>query len=152
MTVGTGHVTNLQLASNSLSGSLSSLSFSLLPQLQEFSIPFNTLSGPLPVNLLTGLTELKVFNVFNNLGISGTLPPTIFTGLTNIDTIALSHNQISGTLPPTLLSGLTNLLDFEAADNLLTGPIPSDFFSGLTNIAAVYLYNNQISGPFPILP
>lgn len=119
----------LQLANNNLSGSLSSLSFSLLPELQELRLPFNTLNGPLPVNLLTGLTELKVFNVFNNLGISGTLPPTLFSGLTNLNIIALSHNQISGTLPPTLLSGLTNLVDFEAADNLLTGPIPSDFFT-----------------------
>lgn len=152
VTVGTGHVTIVQLVGNNLSGSLSGLSFSLLPQLQELRLPFNTLNGPLPVNLLTGLTELKVFNVFNNLGISGTLPPTLFSGLINLNTIALSHNQISGTLPPTLLSGLTNLVDFEAADNLLTGPIPSDFFTGLTNIASVYLYENLLTGPFPILP
>ncbi|NDJ09648.1 MAG: hypothetical protein EBY17_00425 [Acidobacteriia bacterium] len=158
-----GAVTGIILPTNSLTGSIPSLTG--LPNLQEFAVSSNQLTGIIPslsgltnlqifdatvnqltgsIPALTGLTSLKRFDVYSNQ-LTGIIPA--LTGLTNLQQLWVGSNKLTGSIPA--LTGLTNLQEFYVGSNQLTGSIPS--LTGLTNLQDFYVSSNQLTGSIPSL-
>jgi uncharacterized protein (TIGR03437 family) len=135
-----GAVTGIILPTNSLTGSIPSLTG--LPNLQEFAVSSNQLTGIIPA--LTGLTNLQHFWVGSNK-LTGSIPA--LTGLTNLSFFDVYSNQLTGIIPA--LTGLTSLGAFYVYANQLTGAIPS--LTGLTNLVDFQVYSNQLTGSIPAL-
>jgi len=139
--VGQTTVTNIDLHTNNLTGSLPA-TLNSLTGLVSFRAYNNQLTGPIPS--LAGLTNLASFYAFNNQ-LTGPIPS--LAGLTNLADFGVDNNQLTGSIPS--LAGLTNLAAFWVNNNQLTGPIPS--LAGLTSLAAFWVNNNQLTGPIPSL-
>lgn len=135
---------NLTLSHNKLSGTLPNNIFSDISQFLKFNLNNNKLSGPLPRSL-SSTQSIGTFNLSNNL-FSGTLPDWIHGGAGNSLFIDLSNNRISGPIPdlPTTLSSKNHALNLN--NNVLTGPIPNGIFLNYDNI---YIQNNKLSGNIP---
>ena len=129
-----GKVTQLNLPSKNLSGSLPS-SLSNLTGLTTLYLFSNQLTGTIPT-LPTGLIVLGLAN--NQL--TGTIP-TLPANLTQLN---LFTNQLSGAVPA-LPSGLT---DLDLTFNQLSGTLPT-LPTGLTKL---WISSNQLSGTIPTLP
>ncbi|GLJ16648.1 hypothetical protein SUGI_0285750 [Cryptomeria japonica] len=104
-----GSLTNLDLSSNSLSGTIPKDLCKWLPFLVQIDLSSNQFTGPIPPEL---------------------------ANCTYLDVLHLNDNQLSGSIPWEL-TRLERLNDFNFANNMLTGPIPakwasnsSDLFSG----------------------
>jgi len=158
---GNSHVTRIDLNSNLLSGTLSSVGG--LVSLQALNAYNNQLTGSIPslselTNLqvvmlfgnqftglipsLSGLKNLQIFYVFSNQ-LTGPIPS--LSGLTSLRYFYANSNQLAGPIPS--LAGLANLEIFEVSNNLLTGSIPA--LSGLTKLNTFVVSNNKLSGPIP---
>ncbi|KAG5560019.1 hypothetical protein RHGRI_003336 [Rhododendron griersonianum] len=163
-----GKVTNVNLDSIGLRGTLFSLNFSLLPhlvkldlsnnliygtipsqisglsRLASLSVSINHLSGGIPseVAMLRSLIELDLS--MNNL--TGSIPSSIGI-LRNLTTLYLYKNSLSGSIPQEvgMLRSLTVLLLYT---NNLTGSIPPSI-GNLRNLTMLYLYKNSLSGSIP---
>ena len=162
-----GHVTQLDLSGNNLSGPLPPEIGDLI-HLERLRLFKNTLSGPIP-------PEIGKLAKVRNLALSsnefeGPIPPEI-GGLVNADTIFLSKNHLSGPIPseigkleslerlalfenqltgplPSSLGNLKNLVTLSLAYNSLSGPIPATF-GNLSSLEQLLLFDNQLTGPLP---
>jgi Leucine-rich repeat (LRR) protein len=161
------HVSELNLASNNLSGAIPP-ELGGLSNLQGLSLSGNQLSGAIPPEL-GGLSELQSLSLGNNqlsggippeLGdlsnleylyltlnqLSGAIPPEL-GDLSNLEILALYSNQLSGAIPPEL-GDLSNLVWLFLDRNQLSGAIPPEL-GGLSNLEILYLWDNQLSGSIP---
>ena len=135
-TDGSGHVTELRLPDNRLSGSIPDLS--ALTNLTTLYLYQNQLAGQIPaLRTLTNLTHLAL----NNNRLSGPIPD--LSALTNLTALYLYQNQLTGLIPD--LRALTNLTILALNHNQLTGPIPD--LSALTNLAELVLTGNDLCLP-----
>jgi hypothetical protein len=128
----------------------------------------NGLSGPLPPEI-GDVTNLRVIRMFNNQ-LSGSLPPELgslsslmeldlgfngFSGeiaaelgsLTNLTWLWLSGNELSGAIPAEL-GDLEQLKQLNLASNRLSGSIPGEL-GKLKNLEGLDLSHNQLSGSIP---
>ena len=128
----------------------------------------NGLSGPLPAEL-ENLTNLRVIRMFNNQ-LSGSLSPKLgrlsslmeldlgrneFSGeipaelgsLTNLTWLWLSGNELSGAIPAQL-GDLEQLKQLNLASSRLSGSIPGEL-GKLKNLEGLDLSHNQLSGSIP---
>ena len=153
VTLSWGTVYTLRLINNNLSGPLTAngFTFSAFKNLYAIHFAGNFLTGNLPANTFSWLTEITSITFYSNQ-LSGTLPPNLFTWLSRVRYINFHTNQLSGVLPPTLLSGLTNLDTLYLNTNQFTGTLSSTFFSWLTKLNIISLYNNSLSWTFPTVP
>jgi len=133
----------LYLYGNQLSGNIPS-QIGNLNKLQYLYLYSNQLDGGIPPGLgnLSGLQYLSLSS--NQL--SGSIPPEI-GNLTNLISLYLYNNQLSGSIP-LHLGNLSELQDLLLYNNQLTGEIPSNL-GGLYNLLNLYLYGNQLSGSIP---
>ena len=120
----TGTLTNLitlDLSDNSLSGTIPELS--ALTQLQNLYLGDNQLSGAIPdwLGSLTGLQDLSLRD--NRL--TGPIPEEL-GDLTDLDALYLDNNRLTGTIPAELGS-LSGLDVTRFAGNALTGCVPDGF-------------------------
>ena len=120
----TGTLTNLitlDLSDNSLSGTIPDLS--ALTQLQNLYLGDNQLSGAIPdwLGSLTGLQDLSLRD--NRL--TGPIPEEL-GDLNQLDLLYLDDNQLSGAIPAAL-GGLSGLQATRFAGNALTGCVPNGF-------------------------
>ena len=138
-----GHVSDISLSSNQLSGTIPP-ELGNLTNLRSLYLYSNQLSGTIPPELgnLTNLYELWLSS--NQL--SGTIPPE-FGNLTKLWYLYLSSNQLSGTIP-TQLASLTNLWNLGLSSNQLSGTIPTQL-GNLTQLRGLFLGDNQLSGTIP---
>lgn len=135
------HVTQINLTSNNLTGSLPGLS--ALINLVRLDLYNNHLSGSIPS--LSGLSNIQFFSIpVNNL--TGTIPA--LSGLVSLSYFNVGTNQLSGPMPS--LVGLSNLDTFQVDRNQLTGPLPS--FAGLINLRAFRIAGNRFNGNMPTPP
>ncbi|XP_057514431.1 probable inactive receptor kinase RLK902 [Actinidia eriantha] len=119
---GDNHVVAVRLPGASLSGQVPAATVGNLTRLRTLSLRFNSLTGPLPSDLIS-CTELR------NLYLHG--------------------NRFSGDLPDFLFS-LRDLVRLNLAGNNFSGEIQSGF-NDLSRLRTLYLENNQLTGSIPEL-
>ena len=164
-----GSVSNLDLHSCSLRGTLRNLNFSSLPNLLTLNLYDNSLYGTIPINIgnlsklitylnfgfnhFTGvishqlgfLTSLSFLSLCSN-NFRGSIPHSI-GNLRNLTTLYLYSNKLSGSIPQEIgLLRSLNVLDL--SNNNLIGQIPSSI-SNLRNLTTLYLHTNKLSGSIP---
>ena len=138
-----GHVTELVLSDNGLSGTLPP-ELGDLTHLRVLRMVNNQLSGRLSPELgrLSSLMELDLgLNQF-----SGEIPAELGR-LTNLIGLNLSDNDLSGAIPAEL-GNLGQLKRLNLASNRLSGSIPSEL-GRLKNLNGLDLAHNQLSGSIP---
>jgi Leucine-rich repeat (LRR) protein len=138
-----GHVTQLNLGSNQLSGSIPS-QLGNLANLQWLYLYSNQLSGSIPPQL-SNLANLQGLWLYNNQ-LSGSIPPEL-GNLANLRELYLYSNQLSGSIPPQL-GNLANLQELLLDSNQLSGSIPPEL-GNLASLQGLWLYSNQLSGSIP---
>jgi hypothetical protein len=137
VTCGDGVVSELNLNSNNLVGTVPDLN---LPALYFLDLSYNQLNGNIPnFNNLYALGDLRL----NNNALSGTIPD--FSNTPFLYTLYLDNNLLTGTIPD--FSNLPSLFSLSLSANYLSGTIPS--FSDLPNLYILKLSANQLSGELP---
>ncbi|KAK9067179.1 hypothetical protein SSX86_014504 [Deinandra increscens subsp. villosa] len=126
-----------------LVGKLSSV-ISKLSELRILSLPFNDLSGEIPVEIW-GMEKLEVIDLEGNL-IHGNLE-SHFSGLRSLRVLNLGFNHISGEIPESL-SEIKGLQVLNLAGNRINGSIPT-FLERFEGLRGLYLSFNQLSGSIP---
>jgi Leucine-rich repeat (LRR) protein len=138
-----GHVKDLSLNNNQLSGSIPP-ELGNLASLERLYLQCNQLSGSIPPEL-GNLASLQVVFLYMNQ-LSGSIPPEL-GNLASLREVYLHSNKLSGSIPPQLGS-LANLAMFHLADNRLSGNIPPQL-GNLASLRYLYLNMNQLSGSIP---
>ena len=118
-----GHVTELELVSNQLSGEIP-LELGSLASLTDLLLFGNQLSGEIPSEL-GNVASLRWMNLGGNQ-LSGEIPPEAGK-LANLEWVGLAENRLSGEIPPEL-GKLADLTDLILDGNLLSGCVPSSLF------------------------
>ncbi|KAL3636551.1 LRR receptor-like serine/threonine-protein kinase rpk2 [Castilleja foliolosa] len=126
-----------------ISGKLSA-AVAKLTELRILSLPYNELSGEIPVSIW-GMEKLEVLDLEGNL-ISGRLPSN-FTGLKNLKVLNLGFNEMLGGIPSSL-SNCVGLQVLNLAGNQFNGSIPG-FVGRFRDLTGLYLSFNLLSGSIP---
>ena len=138
-----GHVTQLVLPDNNLSGPLPPEIGDLL-HLERLWLHGNALSGTIPPEI-GKLAKVRDLSLSSNQ-LEGPIPPEV-GGLASVDTLYLSINNLSGPIPMEI-GDLESLVTFALFKNQLTGPLPSSL-GKLKRLEELYLQDNRIDGPLP---
>ena len=138
-----GHVVELQLYYNELTGSLPP-EIEKLTHLKSLYLDANQLSGPLPPEI-GNLTELEVARLGKNQ-FSGSIPVEM-ADLKKLIFLELWGNQLSGEIPGEL-GNLSKLQELRLNSNQFTGDIPLDL-GNLMSLTHLNLSHNQLSGSIP---
>ena len=135
---GEGHITELRLWGNNLSGQIPT-ELSHLTSLKRLYLRGNYLTGTIPEEI-GSLTELEDLLLDDNQ-LTGNIPPEL-GNLTTLKLLYLDKNKLTGSVPPEL-GKLTYLESLEIDDNRLTGQLPYE----LTNLVVLEtLYFNGNDG------
>ncbi|GAA0176721.1 hypothetical protein Leryth_022762 [Lithospermum erythrorhizon] len=110
-------------------------------------LPAASLSGDIPANTLTNLTNLHTLSLRLN-HLSGPFPIDL-TKLTSLRNVFLQGNHFSGNLPSTLYL-MESLVRFSVSRNDFSGGI-NGVFDGLSRLRTLYLDDNEFSGEIPEL-
>ncbi|KAK4787362.1 hypothetical protein SAY86_011195 [Trapa natans] len=135
---------NLTLVADNLTGNIP-LEMAKLTSLRYLNISNNgLLNGSFPGEILTGMTELECFDVYNN-NFTGLLPAEL-GGLRKLRKLSLGGNYFSGEIPDAFTE-IESLEYFGVQGNNLSGRVPASF-SRLKNLRELYLgyYNNYTGG------
>ena len=127
-----GHVTQLTISDNQLSGSIPP-ELGNLTNLGKLYLDSNQLTGSIPPEL-GNLTNLSWLSLGRNQLI-GSIPPEL-GNLTNLSWLSLERNQLIGSIPVELCN-LTNLTSLGLSLNDLTGSIPQE----LDNLTKLTYFN-----------
>jgi Leucine-rich repeat (LRR) protein len=143
-----GHVVEIHLSSNTLTGSLPS-NLENLTHLQTLNLGIagstgNYITGTIPKEL-GNLLNLKKLILGGNEFI-GTIPKELGK-LINLHELYLWNNCLRGTIPNEL-SNLSNLQSINLAVNLFSGFIPA-WLGNLTNLESLGLAFNSFAGEIP---
>jgi len=138
-----GHVTQISLSNNNLTGSLPT-DINNLSYLQVFSVPFNHITGSIP-------TTYGSLPQLTNLGLSanqltGSIPSQL-GNLSQLQYLDLDRNQLTGSIPASL-GNFANIIHFSLSWNNLSGTIPTEL-GNLTNASTYYLDGNDLTGSIP---
>lgn len=126
-----------------LGGKLSPL-IGKLAELRALSLPYNDLSGVIPVEIW-GLQKLEVLDLGGNL-LTGKLPG-LFTGLRRLRVLNLGSNRLYGEIPVSL-SECGGLEVLNLAGNAVNGTVPG-FLGSFPKLQGVYLSQNRLTGAVP---
>jgi len=136
---------NLKLNSNQLSGSIPT-ELGDLSNLQYLILYANSLSGSIPTEL-GNLAKLRQLQLYNNSGMSGGIP-TELGNLSSLQWLTLYNNQLGGSIPPEL-GNLSSLQYLFLSGNQLSGNIPPEL-GNLSSLRSLDLTNNQLNGSIPL--
>ncbi len=115
------------------------------PNLQEFDVSGNRVTGSIPDNFRT-LRRLTVLAAGNNR-LSGTLPIQTLQSLDSLRTLNLGGNSFTGSIPAEL-SQLRRLRVLSLRANQLTGTLPESL-SSLDSLETLWLDSNRLEGVVP---
>ena len=138
-----GHVTELNLDANELTGQMPP-ELGDIENLSKLYLHRNNLTGVLQESL-GNLSNLEVLSLGGNQ-FTGTIPSSLGS-LSNLEMLYLWGNQLTGTVPNSL-GNLTNLTDLSLHRNQLTGPVPAQL-GNLSNLEVLSLGGNQFTGTIP---
>jgi Leucine-rich repeat (LRR) protein/uncharacterized membrane protein len=137
----------VNLGSNSFSGSLPSSFIESLQTIQLLSLCNNTLTGTIPPNWTAAAPTLTYLYMHDN-SFSGPIPESLGNAPL-LQILNLSSNRLVGSVPPSLqhLSSLTLLM---LQYNTLTGNVANVFDPARqANLSTVQLSNNKLTGALP---
>ncbi|XP_068336360.1 MDIS1-interacting receptor like kinase 2-like [Pyrus communis] len=163
-----GSITQINLTSSGLRGTLLDFGFSSFPSLMSLNLSHNTIFGTIPLEI-GFLKSLRTLDLTGN-NINGSIPHEVGM-LGNLTFLSLHDNKLSGNFPIEICM-LSSLSVLDVGINNLTGSIPEEIgnlssltflalggnnFSGsipstignLTRLKVLYLMANQLSGSIP---
>ncbi|KAI3797469.1 hypothetical protein L1987_32726 [Smallanthus sonchifolius] len=136
---------NLTLVSDELTGVLP-VEMCNLTSVRFINFSTNSLTGEFPGEIVAAMTELQVFDVYNN-NFSGKLPLE-FVKLENLKRLFLGGNFFSGEIPEEY-SEFPSLISLGLQGNELSGRIPASL-SRLPDLEELWLgYYNSYAGGIP---
>ena len=138
-----GHVTELSLPTNNLTGAIPP-QLGDLSRLRRLLLYRNELSGTIPPELGKLGTVTRISLSSNNL--AGSLPPEL-GALANLDTLILHSNELSGPIPPEL-ANMASLEYVSLALNSFSGPVPPEI-GGMARLKRLSFSGNQLTGTIP---
>ncbi|RLN07334.1 hypothetical protein C2845_PM11G14660 [Panicum miliaceum] len=140
-------VTEISLASRGLAGHISQ-SLGNLTGLQQVNLSYNSLSGGLPLLLLSSSSIIALDVSFNQLnGDLHELPSSIPDR--PLQVLNISSNLFQGQFTSTTWQGMENLIALNVSNNSFTGMIPSHFCNISPSLAVLELCYNQFNGRIP---
>ncbi|EES06297.1 hypothetical protein SORBI_3004G044700 [Sorghum bicolor] len=140
-------VTQVSLPSRGLEGSIRP-SLGNLTSLQHLNLSYNSLSGGLPLELVSSSSIIVLDVSFNHLtGDLHELPSS--TPGQPLKVLNISSNLFTGQFTSTTWKGMENLVALNASNNSFTGKIPSHFCNISQNFAILELCYNKLSGSIP---
>ncbi|KAM5582861.1 hypothetical protein ABKV19_002997 [Rosa sericea] len=147
---------SLNLGRNQLSGNFLSTVVSKLPSLRYLYVPFNSITGHVPLSLTNG-TRLQVLDLSANFftgnippgfnSLSGPIPSEVWS-LSNLSDMIMWANNLTGEIPKGICINGGNLETLILNNNLLTGSIPQSI-ANCNNMVWVSLSSNQLTGEIP---
>ncbi|XP_076943684.1 receptor protein kinase CLAVATA1-like [Bidens hawaiensis] len=136
---------NLTLVANNLTGKLP-VQMANLTSVRFVNISSNSFVGEFPGEIVTAMTELEAFDVYNN-NFTGRLPVE-FVKLQNLKVLSLAGNFFTGEIPESY-SEFKSLQILGLQANSLSGRIPASL-SRVTTLQKLMLgYYNMYSGGIP---
>lgn len=145
-TITDGHITNIHLYNNNLTGTLPPEIGNCI-QLLYLDLSSNKLVGPLP-NSMSNLVKIKTILIEVN-PLNCDFPNNILLNLPELQDIQLYRCGLTGTIGD-IFNNLPSLMGFDITNNKITGEIPSSF-SNLKNLSSAYFGGNLLSGNLPTL-
>ncbi|KAJ1277942.1 hypothetical protein BS78_04G041200 [Paspalum vaginatum] len=120
-----------------------------LTGLQHLNLSYNSLSGGLPLELVSSRSMVVLDVSFNQL--SGDLHELSYSTSVQwpLQVLNISSNLFTGQFTSTTWKGMQNLIALNASNNSLTGQIPSHFCNISPSFALLELSYNKISGSIP---
>ncbi|KAF3457541.1 hypothetical protein FNV43_RR02199 [Rhamnella rubrinervis] len=139
-----GSVTEINLTSSNLKGTLQYFNFSFFPNLLSFNLSINSLYGSIPsqISNLSRVTHLDLG--WNQL--SGNIPFEIGM-LVSLQVFSVHNNNLSGAIPVSI-GNLSRLTFLALEENKIFGTIPEEV-GQLGSLRVLYLYGNHLSGSIP---
>ncbi len=137
-----GHVIDLDLRENNLSGSIPP-ELGNLTHLQYLYLNNNPLTGSIPSSL-GDLVDLRFLGL-GETQLSGSIPPELGNLSANLTSLDLSSNQLSGSVPDTL-SNLTNLVQLWLDHTQLSGSLPESL-DQLTKLQVFHFHDSDLCEP-----
>ncbi|XP_074357194.1 receptor-like kinase TMK4 isoform X1 [Apium graveolens] len=138
------HVTAINMASKSLTGSLPT-QLSSLSQLKTLAFQNNNLSGSLPS--LSNLSSLQ--QIFLDSNAFTFIPQDFFVGLSSLQTFSISDNgKLSSWVLPDSFKDCVSLVNLSASSASIVGSIP-DFFDSFPSLQNLRLSYNNLTGVLP---
>ena len=111
----------------------------------ELNLYGNQLTGAIPSSL-GNLSNLTVLNLHNN-ELTGAIPSSL-GNLSNLTVWKLDGNHLTGAIPSSL-GNLSNLTVLGLSGNQLTGEIPAEL-GNLASLGFLYLAGNPLTGCVPV--
>ncbi|XP_062218230.1 tyrosine-sulfated glycopeptide receptor 1-like [Phragmites australis] len=143
-----GMVTNVSLASRGLEGHISQ-SLGNLTGLQHLNLSYNSLSGGLPLELVSSSSIIVLDISFNQLnGDLHELPSS--TPGQPLQVLNISSNLFTGKFPSKTWEVMNSLVALNASNNSFTGQIPTHFCSISPSFAVLELSYNKFTGSIPL--
>ncbi|KAH7537855.1 hypothetical protein FEM48_Zijuj03G0137300 [Ziziphus jujuba var. spinosa] len=147
-----GNITQINLPSRGINGTLQNFDFSSFPNLLRLDLNENNLTGTIPINI--GLMSNLQFLDLSTNSLHGSLPLSL-ANLTKVYELDISRNQIKGILDPRLFpqssqskTGLLSIKNLLFQDNQLGGRIPEGI-GNLKSLRLLALDGNYFNGPIP---
>ncbi|KAL6629137.1 hypothetical protein ACP70R_028902 [Stipagrostis hirtigluma subsp. patula] len=144
---GNGTVTNISLAFRGLEGHISQ-SLGNLNGLQHLNLSYNSLSGGLPLELVSSSSIIVLDVSFNQLNDDLQEPPSSTPGQP-LQILNISSNLFTGQFTSTTWRGMKNLIALNASNNSFTGQIPTHFCNISPSFTVLELSYNKFSGSIP---
>ncbi len=137
-----GAVTQIELDTNNLGGTIDTVNWAGLPSLSIFDINENQVTGTIPASLVA--RPLTILDVGQN-GFTNDIPVGLWTKATLTD-LDLSDNGFTG--PMTDVSAMTAILNIDLSENAFDGELPASIWTR-TTLVTLDLAGNLFKGRSP---